>query len=276
MSADPNTSGRQITLACNKFVRGWPGIQIYPTAIIIAFFNLGGPMWQALFQSGGTELDNQVVKNNIVYKGRQNPQNARHHADIFIPLTLDGKVLGANRIVSNSFMKDTAGDSEVFVDTLGNQSLAWMESNHLNNFSDNLQVDPKFVSSNPQAPEDFELQSKSPMIDAGAFLTITAGSGTRITVADSRYFFDGFGIVDGDRVQIESNAPVRITDVNYSNHVITVDQSITRGSGNGVSLPYNGSAPDIGAWESGAGSAPDTRSSVTAARMEKDPTERRR
>ena len=95
-------------------------------------------------------------------------------------------------------------------------------------------------------------EATSPAIDAGRFLTNTAssGSGTVITVDDAGYFFDGFDIVDGDSIQLEGQTQTaRITNVNYATNTLTLATSLTWTSGQGVSLPYEGSAPDIGAYE---------------------------
>jgi len=109
-------------------------------------------------------------------------------------------------------------------------------------------VDPLFVD---PGSKDFHLQANSPCKDAGTFLTTTtnSGTGTIIQVDDASYFSDGYGMVDGDLVQIGSNSPVRITDVNYDTNTIIVDTSISWGAGDGVGYPYSGSAPDIGAFE---------------------------
>src|SRR5690606_37487716 len=94
-----------------------------------------------------------------------------------------------------------------------------------------------------------ELSSGSAMIDAGAFLTTTvaAGSGTLVTVADSLYFYGGSELLEGDSVQIGSNPPVQLTAVNHSTNVLTLASSVSWSKGDGVSLPYQGRAPDIGA-----------------------------
>lgn len=99
---------------------------------------------------------------------------------------------------------------------------------------------------------NFSLSADSPAVDAGGPLTrtVSSGSGTRIQLEDARYFYDGFGITEGDRIQIGS-AIVRITDVDYGEMTIKIDRSITWSNGDWVNLPYRGSAPDIGAAESG-------------------------
>ncbi len=99
---------------------------------------------------------------------------------------------------------------------------------------------------------DFTLQSGSPCIDAGDFLTRTtsSGSGTVIPVEDARYFEDGYGIsgVSGDTIMVGSHT-VRVKGVNYTRHTVTADKSISWNKGDGVSYPYSGDRPDIGAFE---------------------------
>jgi hypothetical protein len=71
-------------------------------------------------------------------------------------------------------------------------------------------------------------------------------------VDDARIFVDGFGIADGDLIQLEGQTQTaRITSINYSTRVLTLDRSLTWTNGQGVSVPYSGSAPDMGAFEHG-------------------------
>jgi parallel beta-helix repeat protein len=120
-----------------------------------------------------------------------------------------------------------------------------------------LVSDPLFVNA-PSRPVgdhsqfDFHLQSDSPGIEAGAFLTRTtsSGSGTQIPVNEAGYFTNGYGITDGDLIQLEGQTQTaRITNVDYENDIITVDTPLSWSSGQGVSLPYFGNKPDIGAYE---------------------------
>jgi len=97
------------------------------------------------------------------------------------------------------------------------------------------------------------------MIDAGRYLTFTtsSGSGTKIYVENANFFCDGFGLIEGDLIQLEGQTDrAKITKVDYDNNTLTLNTTLTWYSGQGVSLAYNGSAPDIGAFE--YASAPDT------------------
>jgi parallel beta-helix repeat protein len=110
-------------------------------------------------------------------------------------------------------------------------------------------INPQFT--NPQG-YDFTLNSNSPDIDSGIFLTQTdsAGSGTNVVVKDARYFSDGKGLISGDTINIGLNI-VTITAINYAGNSLIIDRSINWNKGDGVSFPYNGSGPDKGAFESG-------------------------
>lgn len=116
----------------------------------------------------------------------------------------------------------------------------------------------EFRPAGNQGEYDYHLREGSPAIDAGNALTKTrsAGNGTVIPIMDARFFFAGYGITAGDSIQVGPNDPVTIIAVDYSGNNITVNKSISWGNRDAVSLPYNGAAPDIGAYEY-AGSNPD-------------------
>lgn len=139
------------------------------------------------------------------------------------------------------------------------------------NDSASIVANPKFTNA-PERPVgnheqyNFHLQSSSPAIDKGGPLTRTngAGSGKSIKVDDARYFIDGYGIVNGDLIKVGSNNPVRITDVNFSTNTLTLASSITWKDNDWVNLPYQGSAPDIGAYEYGGTSTPPPTTTPTS------------
>jgi hypothetical protein len=114
-------------------------------------------------------------------------------------------------------------------------------------------ADPGFVD---ETGNDFRLAPGSRMIDAGGPLTTTvaAGSGTSMAVADALYFYDGYGIADepGDTIQLLGSAETAVVKaIDYKTNTLTLDRAVTWTKGQGVALRYGGSAPDMGAFESG-------------------------
>ena len=132
----------------------------------------------------------------------------------------------------------------------GAASLGALEETHAASFTGNLEAGPKFAGDARRA--GFALEATSPLIDRGAFLTRTvgAGSGTRVRVADAGYFSDGFGIVEGDLVQLEgSREERRVVAVDYAENTLSLDGALAWRDDQGVALRYAGTAPDIGAVE---------------------------
>lgn len=129
---------------------------------------------------------------------------------------------------------------------------AW-DTEHGGALSGNFSTATSFGWANNNQPTTFAEATPaggSPLIDAGQFLTTTDGADTNSTslvVADSLWFIDGFGLIDGDTIQIHGVGTAKITAIDYGTHTLTLDTPLTWAGGVGVSLPYNGSAPDIGA-----------------------------
>ncbi len=112
-----------------------------------------------------------------------------------------------------------------------------------------LTGDPVFMSA---AGRNFTLAPGSPAIDTGHVLTTAVGAGsssTSLTVADAGYFHDGFGLIPGDTIVIGTGVAVSLTSVNYATNVLTLAASRSWSNGDGVTLPYSGSAPEMGAIE---------------------------
>ncbi|MCZ7645848.1 MAG: hypothetical protein M5U26_11275 [Planctomycetota bacterium] len=119
--------------------------------------------------------------------------------------------------------------------------------------------DPLFVEeqtpldpTNPKVP-DLRLRPGSPCVDKGVFLTQVAspdGSGTVFQVADAGYFTDGWNIIDGDRIQLEGSVEsARVMKADYETNTLTLDRPLAWKRNQGVSLPFAGAAPDVGAYE---------------------------
>ncbi len=126
---------------------------------------------------------------------------------------------------------------------------------------DGLEMDPLF---NPfSSGDDFSLQNHSPAIDSGSWLSIIisdSGFGTTFVVEDALWFYDGWNIhgETGDVVRTESGRRATITAIDYYTNSITVDQTINWTQGEGIALDYQGTKPDIGAFEHEGASSPVT------------------
>jgi len=69
-------------------------------------------------------------------------------------------------------------------------------------------------------------------------------------VADAGYFFDGYGIVEPDLIQLEGQTQaVAIATVDYATNTLTLAEPLSWSAGDGVSLPYGGARPDQGRYE---------------------------
>ena len=139
-------------------------------------------------------------------------------------------------------------------------SLVKIESTYPSEWSNNQVVNPNFSDVDGR---DFTLQSISPMINAGGWLTTisstTANGQTSFVVDDTGYFYDGWGIPGetGDVIKTEHGQVTTIQRINYATNTITVSPAIDIFKGEGLALNYLGSAPDIGAYEYGiAGAQP--------------------
>jgi hypothetical protein len=156
-------------------------------------------------------------------------------------------------IDNNNIINNTPGDLDVIYDSYNHRiTLAQAELTYPALYMNNIEVDPQFVD---ESTHDFHLQTGSQMRDAGKFLTTTVGPGTSSTsmkVADVLYFYDGFGISgeQGDLIQLDGQVTTaRITNIDYATSTLTLNTALSWTDGQGVSLAYNGNAPDIGAFE---------------------------
>src|SRR5262249_21232899 len=114
---------------------------------------------------------------------------------------------------------------------------------------------PATIFANPSL-RDYHLTVASPAIDAGVALTNTVSNGNQVTkiwVRRSSFFQDGYGgLIAPDQIRVGANDPVGIVAVDDVNNTITVARPLSFASGDPVSLPYVGAAPDAGAYELGA------------------------
>lgn len=181
-------------------------------------------------------VDNVVFVNNIF------SNNSSGGADWQTRIWWNGAYTTNIVFQNNVYYK--SGGTLVVRDDSNLWTVATAQANKPTVYIGNVQADPKLDS-------NYFPQSGSPAIDAGAFLTTVTsptGSGSTLTLADAKYFTDGYGIVTGDTIQVGNQTAI-ITSINYDTNTLALDRSISWTNGQGVSLPYNGSKPDIGAYE---------------------------
>jgi len=191
-----------------------------------------------------------IFKNNILFwnKGRSGGNcSGVSPAQIIYRGSLGGYLFERNNIINQS-----AGEDVIQQFGGSGNTLSFFDS--FDQFTDNLELDPGFVDADNH---DFSLADGSEMIEAGTFLTTTTNTGngsTTMTVEDAGYFYDGFGIEGetGDVIQLEGQAETsEIDSIDYASNTITLKDGLTWTAGRGISLAYNGNAPDLGAFESG-------------------------
>ncbi len=217
-----------------------------------------------LFIDGGNAVANsnwrgpiidQHVYNNTMYKNEINyqmisPGESAYRGDVVVNNILVKAVQYEIKSSGKGRLGHTICNNNIWSPT--GRPVQYGTNNTCNN--SNLNIDPLFVSEAETPIEsDLHLQAASPMIDVGQWLTIitsSTGSGTSFTVTDAKFFFDGYGLVKGDVIQLEGQEElIRIARVDYNTNTITVGSSITWTQGLGVALPYNGNKPDMGAYE---------------------------
>ena len=219
------------------------------------------------FAAGDTMIDN-IFKNNIFMKSVFVANDTRWSWWVD---TVAGKPVQVKTSRLDGFEFDTnaffnSRPDEDWLITYGWRSpvwsrqygISWWEANYPLLFKNSIEQDAAFVN---EAGRDFHLSATSPLIDAGTFLThtVNSGSGKVMTVADTSYFYDGFGIPGeaGDTIQINGQSvTATIVAVDYTNNTITLDRSLTWADAQGVSLKFNDTAPDVGAFESGSSEIP--------------------
>lgn len=207
-------------------------------------------------------VGNKVYSNTFFNNGHNpyDPNDAMSSA-VGLAIYSGSYVIRNNTFKNNLFSEHRIVVGEYNINTSDRKGLISQQT-FLNNWDGDTQGDPQFVSAdtrtndpmNPAVP-DLRLKSTSPCRDKGAYLakiTSATGSGTVISVDDAGYFFDGWGIpgVSGDTIQIfGTSTKANIVRVDYVSNAITLDRAVSWTQGQGISLPYSGSAPDAGAYE---------------------------
>jgi hypothetical protein len=110
--------------------------------------------------------------------------------------------------------------------------------------------DPGFVDA---VSGDFRLRPDSRLVDSSGFLTTTTtdGTGTTLPVGDPKYFYDGHGIPGegGDLIQLEGQRErASVVRIDFVRGTLGLDRPLAWRRGQGVTLAYEGRAPDPGAF----------------------------
>jgi hypothetical protein len=229
-------------------------------------YDLGSAGWIVWAYPGCTTAGNLVFANNLVVNDRMAPGTVPGavyggpNPDVDIQISVSGGSgvvdLGqgptANSVVKgNLFSPASGGPAYVNLQGAGGRMLlSAATSLYPKLFAGNVESRPVFVTSAPSAKADFALQSNSSGIGAGVFLTTAVGSGTstQLVVADSYYFSDGNNLVPGDIIQLQgSTQTAQIASINRASNTLTLVSPIGFKNGQGVSLAYSGTAPNIGA-----------------------------
>lgn len=213
-----------------------------------AFYGNGYGGLQIVRDSGGVPADDNRIYNNVFYHNGYSSAYTGFQGGIYLA---DWRGAGdpAGNVIKNNIFYNNKGPAVTYDNVTDPQVFE-------NNWTTG---DPLFVNdeslmspANPGLP-DFRLQSTSGCIDSGASLTriiSPSSGGTQFLVADARYFMDGWGMIQGDLIQLEGKTQqTRITHVDYAANRITVASAITWVQNQGIGLAYLGKAPDLGAFE---------------------------
>jgi len=213
-----------------------------------AFYANGAGGIQFAVQENSTPAHHNRLYNNVFFdNGHQEPY-APYTGGVYF---VDWWGLGdpTDNVLKNNIFHANAGGVATFYQVSDPQVFE-------NNWDE--EGDPLFVyDGGPIDPfgeqPDFHLRPGSPCIDSGGPLTIitsAAGSGTQFVVQDASYFMDGWGIVTPDEIQLSATTQrARIVNIDYDSNLIEVDRPLMWTQNQGVSLRYEGAAPDIGAFE---------------------------
>jgi hypothetical protein len=204
-----------------------------------------------------TPADGNHIYNNVFYNNGYEAVDADFAGGLYFMNSGYGSPIG-NRVKNNIFYAN-AGGAITYNGTIESQIILnnWEEIGDPLFIYDGSNLNSLVLQSdfNLGVQPDFHLQVSSPCINNAGFLTeivSDTGSGTQIKVNDAGYFVDGWGIIEGDIIQLQNSTQrVKVISVNYELNTLDLDRIIVWTEGQGVALAYEGSNPDQGAYEYG-------------------------
>ena len=122
--------------------------------------------------------------------------------------------------------------------------------------ANSVATDPAFINPNGG---DYNLSGGSALINAGAPLTLTNGTGTAsvtVIVDDALWFCDGYGVIAGDVITIGANSPVQIVAIDDATNTLTISSALTWGDGEAVNYAAVSGTVDMGLFEFGSFTPP--------------------
>ncbi|MFN2167656.1 MAG: right-handed parallel beta-helix repeat-containing protein, partial [Anaerolineae bacterium] len=215
------------------------------------FYHQGSAGLQVVASSDNDTADGNRIYHNVFYNNGHEIEYTGFQCGVYFS-NWNG-IDPVDNIVQNNIFYQNATGSVCYDGTFDRPAL-------ITNW-DAQDTDPGFVDLSGADPNDatlpdFTLAQDNAAKDKGSFLTTIAspsGTGETFAVVDAGFFMDGWGVIEGDLIQLANQSvQARITHVDYQTNTLTVDTSLTFETGQGVSLAYGGAAPDQGAAEVGA------------------------
>lgn len=222
-------------------------------------YQIGGPAWAEQVYAPGYTRGGDVFQNNLCVNTRINPPDYDNDVVFWVQDESQGPTLGssviANLITPAGGKAPTVmlGPTPGTVPLLQPPAAAPLVQGNLSGPTPAFAHTPLISGSSIAATiVSYQLRAGSPGVDQGAFLTTVTAGGNSATlpVKDASFFIDGFGLIAGDMVKLQGGSQaLQVIHVDYAANTITLSQSVTFTSGQGLALDYQGAAPDIGAVE---------------------------
>lgn len=229
----------------------------------LMMFNIAGGVYFSSAGAAARVRTNMVYNNTFYDNGLSSVLGGSDFAAFRYDFTQQSTVQSSNVLVNNLHWGNTRGPYDPDIGTWQIVRTNWTNGVYPSFASTNgIPVDtiPHYISSaQARLLPDLHLLSNSPCIDVGTFLAraVAAGSGTTLVVDNSLYFSDGNRIVTGDTIQFQGQTNTSTVISNWwEGNTLYLSTPLTWVNGQGVTLAYRGTAPDMGAFEFDNGNNP--------------------